>query len=91
MWVSAVGGLHETDEKMIMNPDQYPHATGPSSLDLAPDAIFARDANGRIAFWNHGAEATYGYSAAEALGVAPRDLLQTESRWHSRRSSRSSR
>ncbi len=47
-------------------------------LDLAPDAIFARDANRRITFWNRGAESTYGYSAAEALGVVPRELLHTE-------------
>jgi PAS domain S-box-containing protein len=47
-------------------------------LDLAPDAIFARDAERRITFWNRGAQSTYGYSPAEALGVAPRDLLQTE-------------
>jgi PAS domain S-box-containing protein len=47
-------------------------------LDLAPDAIFARDATRRITFWNRGAQSTYGYSSAEALGVAPRELLQTE-------------
>jgi PAS domain S-box-containing protein len=47
-------------------------------LDLAPDAIFARDADRRITFWNRGAEATYGYSSAEAHGVTPRDLLRTE-------------
>jgi PAS domain S-box-containing protein len=47
-------------------------------LDLAPDAIFARDAERRITFWNRGAQSTYGYSSAEALGVEPRELLQTE-------------
>jgi two-component system cell cycle sensor histidine kinase/response regulator CckA len=47
-------------------------------LDLAPDAIFARDAERRIVFWNRGAQSTYGFSPEEALGVAPRDLLQTE-------------
>jgi two-component system, cell cycle sensor histidine kinase and response regulator CckA len=47
-------------------------------LDLAPDAIFARDAERRITFWNRGAQSTYGYSPEEALGVAPRELLQTE-------------
>ena len=31
-------------------------------LDLAPDAIFARDVERRITFWNHGAQTTYGYS-----------------------------
>jgi PAS domain S-box-containing protein len=47
-------------------------------LDLAPDAIFARDADRRITFWNQGAQSTYGFTPAEALGVAPRDLLHTE-------------
>ncbi len=47
-------------------------------LDLAPDAIFARDAARRITFWNRGAQRTYGFTAAEAHGVAPRDLLRTE-------------
>jgi two-component system, cell cycle sensor histidine kinase and response regulator CckA len=47
-------------------------------LDLASDAIFARDVDRRITFWNHGAQSTYGFSYAEALGVTPRDLLRTE-------------
>jgi PAS domain S-box-containing protein len=47
-------------------------------LDLVPDAIFARDAERRITLWNRGAEAAYGYSAEEALGVVPRKLLRTE-------------
>jgi two-component system, cell cycle sensor histidine kinase and response regulator CckA len=47
-------------------------------LDLAPDAIFARDVERRITFWNRGAESTYGFTREEALGVAPRDLLRTE-------------
>jgi hypothetical protein len=47
-------------------------------LDLAPDAIFARDAERRITFWNRGAQSTYGFSPAEALGVAAGELLKTE-------------
>ncbi len=47
-------------------------------LDLAPDAIFARDVDRRITFWNHGAQTTYGYTPTEAVGVAPRELLHTE-------------
>jgi PAS domain S-box-containing protein len=47
-------------------------------LNLAPDAIFARDAERRITFWNLGAQSTYGFTPNEALGVAPRDLLRTE-------------
>ncbi len=47
-------------------------------LDLAPDAIFARDAERRITFWNRGAETTYGFSDEEAHGVAAGELLRTE-------------
>jgi PAS domain S-box-containing protein len=47
-------------------------------LDLAPDAIFARDAERRITFWSRGAQTTYGFTPEEALGVAPSNLLRTE-------------
>ncbi len=47
-------------------------------LDLAADAIFARDGERLITFWNRGAQATYGFSREEALGVTPGELLRTE-------------
>jgi PAS domain S-box-containing protein len=34
----------------------------------APDAIVYADADGRIAFWNKGAERIFGFSEAEAIG-----------------------
>jgi two-component system, cell cycle sensor histidine kinase and response regulator CckA len=49
-----------------------------AQLELARDAIFARDAERRITFWNKGAEDTYGYTLGEALGRRPQDLLRTE-------------
>jgi two-component system, cell cycle sensor histidine kinase and response regulator CckA len=49
-----------------------------AQLELARDAIFARDARRRITFWNKGAQDTYGYTLEEALGQRPQDLLQTE-------------
>jgi PAS domain-containing protein len=37
-------------------------------LDLVVDAIYMRSfADGRIQYWNAGAEAMYGWSAAEAI------------------------
>jgi len=46
-------------------------------LDLAHDAILVRDLEGRIVYWNHGAQATYGWSAEQALGKPAQHLLQT--------------
>ncbi|HEY6911248.1 MAG TPA: ATP-binding protein, partial [Myxococcales bacterium] len=39
-----------------------------SIVESSADAIFARDAEGRIIGWNRGAEALYGWSAEEAAG-----------------------
>jgi PAS domain S-box-containing protein len=47
-------------------------------LRLSYDAIMVWQPIGRLAFWNHGAETLYGYSADEALGQATHTLLQTE-------------
>ena len=47
-------------------------------VELAPDPIFARDADGRITFWNSAAERAYGFTSQEALGARPQDLLHTE-------------
>jgi PAS domain S-box-containing protein len=46
-------------------------------LNLARDAIIVRDREDRVTFWNRGAEETYGWPAAEALGRVTHDLLQT--------------
>ena len=46
-------------------------------LDLAYDAIIARDSADRIVFWNRGAERLYGWTAEEALGRNSHELWQT--------------
>ncbi len=47
-------------------------------LNLANEAIFAREPDGRIIYWNRGAEQLYGYSANEAIGFMSHELLATE-------------
>jgi PAS domain S-box-containing protein len=46
-------------------------------LHLSHDAIFVWRFDGAIETWNHGAEELYGFTADEARGRPPRDLLQT--------------
>jgi two-component system sensor kinase FixL len=50
-----------------------------SLLDLTHDPIFSRDMNGKILYWNRGAEELYGFKRAEALGAVAHALLQTTS------------
>lgn len=46
-------------------------------LDLAHDSIVVHDMEGRIAFWNRGAEQTYGWTTQEAVGRISHELLKT--------------
>lgn len=46
-------------------------------IDVSSDPIFSWTFEGGIRLWNQGAMAIYGYSAAEALGRNPQDLLRT--------------
>jgi PAS domain S-box-containing protein len=47
-------------------------------LSLTADAIMIRDEADRITYWNHGAEALYGWTRDEALGQVPHQLLEAE-------------
>src|ERR1035438_6550890 len=48
-------------------------------LQLAHDAILVTDLDGKISFWNSGAEGIYGWGQEEALGANVHELLQTTS------------
>jgi len=47
-------------------------------INLASDAIFVRDLEHHILFWNKGAESLYGWSAMEALGEKATQLFSEE-------------
>ncbi|MUG97491.1 response regulator [Scytonema sp. UIC 10036] len=44
-------------------------------LDITTDAIFVRDANNLIRYWNKGAENLYGWTAEEAIGKNTCEIL----------------
>lgn len=46
-------------------------------LNLTTDAIFVRDLDLRIKYWNRGAEDLYGWTAEEARGEVSSELLKT--------------
>lgn len=46
-------------------------------LDVTHDAVFVRDMNDRVTYWNRGAQEIYGWTAEEAVGRISHDLLQT--------------
>jgi PAS domain S-box-containing protein len=47
-------------------------------LDLSNDAIFIRDADDRITYWNRAATELYGFTTEEALGRVAHQLFHTE-------------
>jgi PAS domain S-box-containing protein len=47
-------------------------------LELAHDAIFVYHLDGHIVYWNAGAEHTYGFTPAQAVGQTASDLLRTQ-------------
>jgi len=46
-------------------------------LDLAHDAVVVHDLDGKIRFWNQGAESLYGWAKDQAVGRVSYELLQS--------------
>jgi PAS domain S-box-containing protein len=47
-------------------------------LDLAHDTIIVHDLDGKIIFWNKGAERTYGFAKKDVLGKITHQVLKTK-------------
>ena len=70
----AVLSLDITERKQAENKLKEQAAL----LDIASDAILAKELDGRIVYWNKGAERLYGWSAEEVKGKKTFELLYTE-------------
>jgi two-component system, NtrC family, sensor kinase len=65
----------ERTEELRRREEQY--RTRADLLELATEAIMMRDLDGKIHFWNTGAEALYGWKRDEVLGKDMHTLLGT--------------
>lgn len=74
--IKGIGAL--VVETTAPKPADEPIIPQTQLLDLAQEAIFVRDMDGAITFWNRGAAEMYGWSSNEAVGCDTHDLLQTQ-------------
>src|SRR6266849_3441938 len=51
-------------------------------VEASPDALLAMSPQGKILFWNQGAEAIFGYAREEAIGRSIFDLIIPPDRFH---------
>jgi len=68
----AITGLVRRVRTLGENQSKQAHL-----LDLAQDAIFVRSLDHEISYWNHGAEASYGWTREEVIGKTSYLLLKT--------------
>jgi PAS domain S-box-containing protein len=78
---AAIGIQQELAEKAALSVRvQRELAEKATIVDLAHDAIIVKNSlDGRIRYWNRGAETMYGYTSAEAVGQDGGELLKTAS------------
>jgi two-component system, NtrC family, sensor kinase len=69
--------VDERTRELRMSETQF--RTRAELLELASEAIIVRGLDGKIQFWNSGAEKTYEWTREEALGQDLHSLLQTVS------------
>ncbi len=62
-------------EELRQREEQF--RTRADLLELATEAIMVRDLQGRVQFWNKGAETLYGWSREDVIGKDMHELLST--------------
>lgn len=79
MTEDEIGLLTDAFNRMLTETQESQERLGEQArlLDLSTDAIIVRGLEGRILFWNSGAEELYGWNRQEALGKKKHELLQT--------------
>jgi len=72
---NLLGMVRDTSERKRAEEQIAEQAT---FLDKAQDAIFVRDLDGKMLFWNHGAERMYGWTNQEVVNRKMDELLYTK-------------
>ena len=73
-WIASI--LNRTDAERRETEAQLRHQS--ELMNHADEGLIVRELGGVIRFWNQGAAALYGWSAAEAIGQRTYVLLRTE-------------
>jgi PAS domain S-box-containing protein len=66
---------HELEQRVAERTEELRERA--DLLDLATEAIMVRDLEGRVQFWNTGAEELYGWRRAEVVGRHIRETVQS--------------
>ena len=75
-WSGSVGVMVTCVDRSELKHAEERAREQASLLDLAADAIIVRDLEGRVVYWNRGAERLYGWTSEEAVGRSNLDLMQ---------------
>lgn len=74
-----LGLLTDTFNRMLAETQEHQTRLKEQArlLDLSNDAIIVRDVNGRIQYWNRGAEDIYGWKREDVIGKTKEEVLHT--------------
>ncbi|HEX4075368.1 MAG TPA: PAS domain S-box protein [Candidatus Acidoferrales bacterium] len=81
-WINANAALREEmrkrrDVELELRVSETNYREQAELLNLTHDAIFVRDLEAKILYWNRSAELLYGWSRLEAVGQVAHELLGT--------------